>query len=164
MTHRMEICLKRTLRDPAGQRIMARVATDLGFELRNLRVGDGFIIDRALSRDDLLLVTEEVFRDTVVHEASIDDPLDMPYDWLIEVGFRPGVTDNVGRTAREAVERTLRFRFTPEQGVYTRSRIMGQVWFYAVVNCCSSLATRFRSRTSCASAFFIRDTRLLTPP
>ena len=25
------------------------------------------------------------------------------FDWLIEVGFRPGVTDNVGKTAREAI-------------------------------------------------------------
>ncbi len=120
MTHRIEVCLKQTLRDPAGQRMMTRVATDLGFKLRNLRVADGFIIDRTLSRNDLSLIVEEVLRDTVVQEASIDDPLDIPYDWLIEVGFRPGVTDNIGRTAREAVERTLGIRFTPEEGVYTR--------------------------------------------
>ncbi len=120
MSHRIEVCLKRTLRDPVGQRMMKRVSTDLGFDLQDLRVADGFIIDRALSRDDLSLIVEEVFRDTVVQEAVIDEPLDIPYDWLIEVGFRPGVTDNVGRTAREAVERTLRIRFAPEEGVYTR--------------------------------------------
>ncbi|MFH1116504.1 MAG: AIR synthase-related protein [Pseudomonadota bacterium] len=120
MPHRIEVCLKAALRDPAGQRMMKRVSTDLGFNLRDLRVADGFIIDRALSRDDLSLIAEEVFRDPVVQDAAIDEPLDIPCNWLIEVGFRPGVTDNVGRTAREAVERTLGIRFTPDEGVYTR--------------------------------------------
>ena len=52
--------------------------------------------------------------------TSIDRPLGIPFDWLVEVGFRPGVTDNVARTAREALERTLRIRFRPGEGVYTR--------------------------------------------
>ena len=120
MAHRIEVCLKPTLSDPVGRRIMSRVATDLGLELSDLRVADGFIIDRELTQDELTLLVEEVFRDTVIQQATIDQPLNLPYDWLIEVGFRPGVTDNIGRTAREAVERTLAMRFGPDEGVYTR--------------------------------------------
>ena len=37
----------------------------------------------------------------------------------IEVGYKPGVTDNVGRTAREAVEILLQRKFNPDEGVYT---------------------------------------------
>lgn len=120
MAHRIEVCLKPTLSDPSGRRIMSRVATDLGLQLDGLRVADGFVIDRELNQDQLTLLVEEVFRDTVVQQATIDEPLDLPYDWLIEVGFRPGVTDNIARTAREAVERTLALRFGPDEGVYTR--------------------------------------------
>ena len=120
MTHRIEVSLKLSLRDPAGQRLISRVASDLGYTVDDLRVADGFIIDGELGREDLNLIVEEVFRDTVVQEAAIDTPLDIPYDWLIEVGFRPGVTDNVGRTAREAVERTLGMSFGSGPGVFTR--------------------------------------------
>ena len=35
------------------------------------------------------------------------------------MGYKPGVTDNVGRTAREAVELLLQRKFTSEEGVYT---------------------------------------------
>ncbi|MBP1711290.1 MAG: phosphoribosylformylglycinamidine synthase, partial [Deltaproteobacteria bacterium] len=45
--------------------------------------------------------------DPVIQEFSINRPLAKNFDWLIEVGFRPGVTDNVGKTAREAIELLL---------------------------------------------------------
>lgn len=120
MTHRIEVCLKQSLPDPAGRRMMSRIAFDLGLRIEDMRVADGFIIDRTLTSDQLELIVEEALRDTVIQEASIDAPLSLPYDWLIEVGFRPGVTDNVGRTAREAVERTLGIRFDEGEGLYTR--------------------------------------------
>jgi len=45
--------------------------------------------------------------DPVIQDFSINKPLATGFDWLIEVGFRPGVTDNVGKTAREALELLL---------------------------------------------------------
>jgi phosphoribosylformylglycinamidine synthase II len=120
MPHKVEVCLKTSLPDPPGRRMMARIKSDLGLCVDNLRVADGFIIDRELSRNDLELIVEEVFLDPVIQEAVIDKPLDIPFDWLIEVGFRPGVTDNVARTVREAVQRTLGAKFQPGEGVYTR--------------------------------------------
>ncbi|MGO9566897.1 MAG: phosphoribosylformylglycinamidine synthase, partial [Desulfomonilaceae bacterium] len=110
MPHRIEVSLKPSLPDPAGRRLSARIASDLGFIVQNLRVADEFIIDRNLSPGDLEVIVEEVFQDPVIQDAAIDEPLKIPFDWLIEVGFRPGVTDNVGRTAREAVERSLGVR------------------------------------------------------
>ena len=115
MPHRIEVSLKPSLPDPAGRRMSARIASDLGFIVQNLRVADEFIIDRDLNPGDLEVIVEEVFQDPVIQDATIDEPLKIPFDWLIEVGFRPGVTDNVGRTAREAVERTLGVQ-VPERG------------------------------------------------
>jgi len=112
--------LRPSLPDPAGRRIKARIASDLGLDLQDLRVADGFIIDRELDQAQLELIAEDVFRDPVAQQATIDRPLGLPFDWLIEVGFRPGVTDNVGRTAREAVERSLGVAFDRTEGVYTR--------------------------------------------
>jgi len=119
MPHRIETALKPSLPDPAGRKIKARIASDLGLELDDVRCADGFVVDRKLTSEELHILAEEVFRDPVVQAVSIDEPLDLPFDWLIEVGFRPGVTDNVGRTAREAAERTLAITLDPGEGVYT---------------------------------------------
>jgi phosphoribosylformylglycinamidine synthase subunit PurSL len=120
MPHRIEVCLRKTLDDPAGRRVKDRIASDLDLSVEDLRVADAYIIDRDLNLKDLDMIVAEVFRDPVIQEAAVDEPLAIPFHWLIEVGFRPGVTDNVGRTAREAIERTLQIRFSPDEGVYTR--------------------------------------------
>ena len=50
---------------------------------------------------------------------AINRPLADDFDVLIEVGFRPGVTDNVGRTAREAIEYLTGRSFAVGEAVYT---------------------------------------------
>ena len=120
MPHRIEVCLKQSLPDPAGRRIASRIESDLGFKLDGLKVVDSFIIDMDLDEATLQTLAEEVFRDPVIQEVTIDQPLNLPFDWLVEVGYRPGVTDNIGRTAREAVERTLNMQERSAGGVYSR--------------------------------------------
>ena len=44
-------------------------------------------------------------------------PLAGDFDWLVEVGYRPGVTDNVGKTSREAIEDLLKIKFGPGEAV-----------------------------------------------
>ncbi len=41
------------------------------------------------------------------------------FSFAIEIGFLPGVTDNVAHTVREAVEDLLKTRFTDNEGVYS---------------------------------------------
>ncbi|MEA2715244.1 MAG: phosphoribosylformylglycinamidine synthase subunit PurSL, partial [Candidatus Parcubacteria bacterium] len=40
------------------------------------------------------------------------------WNWLIEIGFLPGVTDNVGATARETIEDLLKIKFKPGEAAY----------------------------------------------
>lgn len=120
MTHRIDVCLRETLPDPAGKRIAARIESDLGFKVTEVKVADSFVIDMDLQRSELETLAKEIFVDPVIQKASIDEPLNLPFDWIVEVGFRPGVTDNVGRTAREAVERTLNMAKRSGGGVYSR--------------------------------------------
>ena len=39
-------------------------------------------------------------------------------DWVVEVGYKPGVTDNTGRTAKEVVEAMTGRQFGDNEGVY----------------------------------------------
>jgi phosphoribosylformylglycinamidine synthase len=120
MTHRLEVCLKSDVPDPVGRKIQSRAALHLGIRTDVIRVADAYIIDRDMTKAELQLIADEVFRDPVIQDVAINEAVDIPYDRLIEVGFRPGVTDNVARTAREAIERTLEIRFGPDEGVYSR--------------------------------------------
>ena len=59
------------------------------------------------------------FSDPVIQHYSVDAPAASGFNFLIEVGFRPGVTDNVGRTAGEAIGYLLGRPLAAGEGVYT---------------------------------------------
>jgi len=46
------------------------------------------------------------------------------FDWAIEVGFLPGVTDNVANTTREIIEDRLKTKFSTDEGVYTSQLLL----------------------------------------
>jgi phosphoribosylformylglycinamidine synthase len=56
-----------------------------------------------------------------VTQVSSTDPW-IEFDWCIWVGFRPGVRDNPGSTATEAIEDVLGIRLSTHEAVYTSKR------------------------------------------
>lgn len=104
MAHRIEVALKDHVRDARGERIKREIEHFLHLPVSNVRTIDIYTVDAALSDADLDKAAAEPFSDPVIQQYTIDRPAAKDFDFLVEVGFRPGVTDNVGRTAREAIE------------------------------------------------------------
>jgi len=44
--------------------------------------------------------------------------------YRIEVGFKPGVTDNVGKTSKEAIKDILKIELGKEEAVYTSKQFL----------------------------------------
>ena len=117
--NRIEIALKDGLRDPRGKRIKREIEQFLHLPVQDVRTIDVFTVDMQLSRTELEAVAGGPFCDPVIQRFSIDLPLATDFDWIVEVGFRPGVTDNVGRTAREAVQYITGRPCNNGEGVYS---------------------------------------------
>ncbi len=61
-----------------------------------------------ITNADLDFLGKEVFSDPITEKYTVNKPLASKFDGSIsEVGFKPGVTDNVGRTAKEAIKDAL---------------------------------------------------------
>jgi phosphoribosylformylglycinamidine synthase len=119
MVRRIEIALKEDARDARGERIKREIAHSLKLPVADVRTIDVYTIDAALSDREVEKAAAGPFCDPVIQSYAIDRPAAKRFDFLAEVGFRPGVTDNVGRTAREAVEYITGRPFEPGEGVYT---------------------------------------------
>ncbi|MBI5968713.1 MAG: phosphoribosylformylglycinamidine synthase subunit PurS [Deltaproteobacteria bacterium] len=119
MAYRVEIGLKPTIRDARGEKVKRRIINDLNILVDSVRTIDVYTVDARLSPEEIEEVATGPFLDPVIQEFSIGKPLGHDFDWAVEVGYKPGVTDNVGRTGREAVELLWQRKFTPEEGVYT---------------------------------------------
>lgn len=119
MISRIEVGLKQGVRDARGERVCREIREHLGIQLESVRTLDIYTVDAELTAEQLQKAASGPFCDPVIQEYAIDAPLASGFDLLIEVGFRPGVTDNVGRTAREAIQYIIGRPFSAAEGVFT---------------------------------------------
>lgn len=88
-----------------------------------VRVGTSYVIDAPLTKTELTRLTdvfarsgfEKVYVDTVPPFAS--------RGWILELGFLPGVTDNVGHTAQATIEDALGKKLPNNPAVFS-SRLL----------------------------------------
>ncbi|MBN1267965.1 MAG: phosphoribosylformylglycinamidine synthase, partial [Kiritimatiellae bacterium] len=118
MTHRIEIGLKSGVHDARGAGVVRKAGGYLGLHLRSCKTRDVYKVDVPLARRQLGQV-RRCFTDPVIARSALGRLKPPPFDWLVEVGFKPGVTDNVGRTACVVVEDVLGRRLGGQEGVYT---------------------------------------------
>ncbi len=119
MARRIEVALKENMRDARGERIYREITNFLRIPVESVHTIDVYTIDAQLTESELQIIAAEPFSDPIIQTWNLDKPLAANFDFIVEVGFRPGVTDNVGRTAREAIEFITGRSFQPMEAVYT---------------------------------------------
>ncbi len=118
MAHRIEISYKEGLLDVPGEKLKRRIKSDLGLQVEKVHVVEVYTIDADLSDETLSVLSNEAFVDPVIQKGLLNQATDGEGDWVVEVGYKPGVTDNVGRTAKEVVEAMAGREFTEDEAVY----------------------------------------------
>ncbi len=118
MAHRIEITNREGIRDPLAEKVKRRIERDLGRRVETVRTVEVYVIDASLTKAQLQELAR-AYSDPITQRYTIDEPIARDFDWVIEVGFLPGVTDNVGRTARETLLQVLRIPLREEEKVYT---------------------------------------------
>jgi phosphoribosylformylglycinamidine synthase len=115
--------MKGHLRDARGEGVGREIREFLHRPVEEVRTIDVYTLDLGLTPEEVDLAAREALSDPVIQEARPGSPLAPAiypvFDWAVEVGYLPGVTDNVGRTAKEAVEMLFGRAFPHEAQVYT---------------------------------------------
>ncbi|MEA3362710.1 MAG: AIR synthase-related protein [Thermodesulfobacteriota bacterium] len=124
MAWRIVVGLKIGVKDARGVRIQRELKEHLQIDLPAVRTLDVYTVDAVLSDAEVEQVAAGPFSDPVIQEYAINQPLASSFDMLIEVGFRPGVTDNPGRTAREAIQYLTGRPFADGEAVYTSTQYL----------------------------------------
>jgi len=109
MGHRIEV--SSTIPDARAEQKRVELER-AGLQVEGVHISDVYTIDADLSSDQPERVAEmlsnPVFQDSVVNQTRAPEN----FDYAVEIGFHPGVTDNVGTTAQEGVEDLLGTSFT----------------------------------------------------
>ena len=118
MIYRIEIEDKAGVRDPRGEGAAAGMRNFLHLSVNAVRSRRAYTISAQMTAQEAEQVRAEL-TDPVIEVSSLG-PLPAPrFDWMIAVGFKPGVTDNVGRTFKTAVEDIVGRALPDADAVYT---------------------------------------------
>ncbi len=106
MPIRVEVALRKAVTDTQGNKTAHKIKGELGLTVDQVRIIRVYTVDGLTEAQVALAMDAGALHDPVLHTAQTS-PAASGFDWIIEVGFRPGVTDNEGRTARETLRTVL---------------------------------------------------------
>ena len=121
MLYSIEAGLFPHLDDTIGRKTAASIREALGIPVKSVRTIKVFTLEGLDAQQVNTLMAKSVLHDPVLQAVSLS-PLPLPEEgtsWIIEVGYRPGVTDNEGRTARDTAALVLGIEDRSSLAVYT---------------------------------------------
>ncbi len=124
MIHRIEVGFKEGVTDAAGESVRSRILKHLGIRVERVRTIEVYTIDADIDSEQAGFLRERLFTDPIIQDSRLDVPLERDFSWMIEVGYRPGVTDNVGRTSVEGIKDVLGESLSGEPKVYTSRKYL----------------------------------------
>ena len=102
MIHRVELSPLAAWRDAKAETVKKQITDILKLPVQNVKTREVYTVSANMSDIEMEKVANEL-KNPVIQNAILGTSLISNYDWLIIVGFLPGVTDNIGRTAFLAV-------------------------------------------------------------
>lgn len=105
--------------------VLKKHLESIGFKgkIKNLWLVDVYTIDKEFKKTDLekiaSMLTNPVTQQGVINLSETPED----FNWAVEIGFLPGVTDNVANTAKEGIEDLLKAKFSQDEGVYSSQLI-----------------------------------------
>ncbi len=120
MAHRIEVYT--SVNDTKSQ-VMEKKLLSLGFQIDSAKVAEVHTINKDFNEGELKKIADAL-SNPVSQKYLIDDHAqDIPFDFAIEIGFLPGVTDNIATTAKETIEELFKKPFEDLESVHSSTLI-----------------------------------------
>ncbi len=115
MTTKIEVLT--TISDPRAA-VKKKKLSSRGFALDAVSIVDAYALDMNLSPTQAEQIAA-LLAHPVIERSAVNQPLAPEhFDWAIEVGYLPGVTDNIGSTVRQSIE-DVGIELAPHEQVYS---------------------------------------------
>ncbi len=116
---RLEIAPKESKLDARGHSLLNQGRSFLELPLEHIHTRDVYSLYLRCSESEINRIAE-AFRNPVLHTANVGESTPTySFDWSVVVGFKPGVTDNVARSAQEAAADILGRPLQEDEGIYS---------------------------------------------
>lgn len=105
MVYRIEVAKHKEYQSEANI-LKKQIESDLSVSLKKLFIIDVYLIHcDHLTESDIKRSAEELFCDPIIEEFKIDESIaiNQKFDYIAEIGYKPGVKDNLADTSRDAL-------------------------------------------------------------
>lgn len=114
--YRYEVYYKIT--DSRGE-VVRSTLRSMDYPVESVIIADNYLINHPLKEENLPRVGELLIQ-PVTQDFCVNEPcIPTDFDYAIEIGYLPGVTDNVAHTVRESIEHLLSEELDVEKSVFT---------------------------------------------
>ena len=104
--------------DSRADVVLKKIAR-LGLNVRKVYLTDNYLINVNISEDNLKKIANSLIN-PVTRAFQVNAPYFPPsFKYAVEIGFLPGVTDNVAHTVREIIGDSLKMNIDAEKSVFT---------------------------------------------
>ncbi len=129
MNYRIEISPLPQWRDARGENVKKQVENFFGFPVESVWTRDIYTVAADVVEKDAHKIAELLYNPVLqgwrVTAAKSENFQSLPEcDFLVAVGFRPGVTDNVGRSAKSAVGDILGRSLREDEAVFSSTEYL----------------------------------------
>ena len=103
--------------DPRGAAIKKRF-NSLGLQIESVIMTDNYLVNTELNEEEIKNLAEMLIQ-PVTQNYCLNSPYTPEnFDFSIEIGYLPGVTDNIAHTVRESIEDLLKRKIDHEKSVF----------------------------------------------
>ncbi|MHB1086910.1 MAG: hypothetical protein ACYCZ0_04145, partial [Minisyncoccota bacterium] len=90
-----------------------------GSKIRSVAVAQAYTVDAKLTAKEIDTFAKRLTNPLIEEYSTSRVIAPKKYTFVIEIGFHPGVTDNVAKTARQMLEDALGKKLKKDEDVYT---------------------------------------------
>ncbi|MFC1615883.1 AIR synthase-related protein [Patescibacteria group bacterium] len=120
MANRLEIFTK--VNDTKSQMMLQKLR-NLEFPITEATVAEVYTLNKHFKQQELEKISK-MLSNPISQNYLIDDHnKELQFDFALEIGFLPGVTDNVASIAKESIEELLKINFEDEESVHSSDLI-----------------------------------------
>lgn len=126
---RIEVSSKNPFNDAIAAKIKRKINQHLNISVEEVYFIKVYLVEGNFSEEIIKIFAESALCDPVIQRYCINEHIalksDFSFDWILEIGYRPGVTDNEGKTAEEALSYILGRPLDPnKEGVYFARQLL----------------------------------------
>jgi phosphoribosylformylglycinamidine synthase len=114
---RISVSPKPAITNPRIKQLMRAINEFFDITIEEISIDQVYSINKQLSSQQLEDIAQGPLIDPILEESRIGNVFNQSYDWTVEIGFKPGLTDSLGKTAQLTIEDFLGMKFSSGENV-----------------------------------------------